>query len=100
MGAGLGGGFENTNELHMMKYDKVMRTKDKEEWEQAADEEHERMVKHAVWQAVPPDKVPKKAKIMTSTWARKKKSNAPASMQEATNKWQGSIMMKTLLLLQ
>jgi hypothetical protein len=38
-------------------------------------EEHERMVKYQVWRAVPKKDVPKNAKVMSSTWAMKKKSN-------------------------
>jgi hypothetical protein len=32
------------------------------------------MVKHKVWQAIPPSKVPKGTKIINSTWAMKKKA--------------------------
>jgi hypothetical protein len=41
VGAGLGGGFKNTNKLHVMKYDQAMQSKDKEEWEKAVEEEHQ-----------------------------------------------------------
>jgi Reverse transcriptase (RNA-dependent DNA polymerase) len=37
------------------------------------DEEHDRMEKKKVWEAVPKSSVPKGAKILTSTWAMKKK---------------------------
>jgi hypothetical protein len=33
------------------------------------------MVKNQVWRAVPKKDVPKNAKVMSSTWAMKKKSN-------------------------
>jgi Reverse transcriptase (RNA-dependent DNA polymerase) len=41
----------------------------------AVDEEHDRMVKNKVWEAVPKSSVPKGAKILTSTWAMKKKAS-------------------------
>ena len=40
VGAGLGGGFANTAELHVMKYDEAMATDEKEQWEKAVEEEH------------------------------------------------------------
>jgi Reverse transcriptase (RNA-dependent DNA polymerase) len=38
-------------------------------------EEHDRMIKNKVWKAVPMASVPKGAKILTSTWAMKKKAS-------------------------
>jgi hypothetical protein len=52
VGAGIGGGFVNTKELHVMKYQQAMETKDVKNWERAVDEEHDRMVNHRVWQAI------------------------------------------------
>ena len=75
VGAGIGGGFENTKELKVMKYDEAMSGPDKPHWERAAYEEYLRMLKHKVWVAIQRCKVPKWAKILTSTWACKKKSN-------------------------
>ena len=75
VGAGLGGGFENTNELHVMKYHEAMATADKDKWDQAVKDEHDRMEKYQVFEAVPRSEVPKDAKILTSTWAMKKKAN-------------------------
>jgi hypothetical protein len=75
IGAALGGGFENTQELHVKKYKEAMKGPDKEKWENVIFEEHERMVKNQVWRAVPKNYVPRNAKVMTSTWAMKKKSN-------------------------
>jgi hypothetical protein len=42
VGAGIGGGFVNTNELHVMKYQQAMETEDKEQWTLAVKEEHAR----------------------------------------------------------
>ena len=44
-------------------------------WEVRVKEEHKRMQKHKVWEAVPHEALPKGNKIMTSTWAMKKKAN-------------------------
>lgn len=75
VGAGLGRGIENTTELHAMNYKAAMKTADKPKWDQAVEEEHDRMVKMGVWEAVPKNKVPKDAKVISTTWAMKKKSN-------------------------
>jgi hypothetical protein len=75
VGAGLGGGFQSTKELHVMKYKQAMKTKDKDMWTEAVFEEHDRMVKRQVWRAELKKDVPKGAKILTSTWAMKKKAS-------------------------
>ena len=49
VGAGVGSGFDHTSELHVMKFKQAMKSADKENWEKAVNEEHERMVKHKVW---------------------------------------------------
>ena len=74
VGAGLGGGFFNTSELRPMKYKEAMKV-DREGWTKAVREEHERMVANDVWRAVKKKDVPSGAKILTSTWACKLKSN-------------------------
>ena len=74
VGAGLGGGFNNTKELRPMKYKEAMAT-DKKGWTKAVEEEHERMVTNGVWKAVKRDNIPSRAKVLTSTWACKLKSN-------------------------
>jgi hypothetical protein len=58
MGAGVGGGFINTQELHVLKYDQAMKGPDKKQWEEAVKEEHDRMIKNKVWEAVPKSSVP------------------------------------------
>ena len=73
--AGIGGGFIDTNELHVMKYKEAMAGKDTEKWQKAVDEEHECMMQHHVWEPVPIEEVPKGSKILTLTWAMKKKAN-------------------------
>jgi hypothetical protein len=49
VGAGVGGGFVNTKELHVMKYKQAMATQDQASWTKAVQEEHERMVHHGVF---------------------------------------------------
>ena len=39
------------------------------------EEEHERMLKHNVWPPVKKDEVPKHAKVLSTTWAMKKKAS-------------------------
>jgi hypothetical protein len=74
IGAGIGGGFVNTEELHVMNYNEAIKL-EKDKWDYAVEEEHDRMVNNKVWTPVPIDKIPEGTKIMTSAWAMKKKSN-------------------------
>ena len=46
VGAGIGGGFENTNELKPMKYDQAINGPDAKEWRAEIENEHDRMVKN------------------------------------------------------
>jgi hypothetical protein len=73
VGAGLGDGFANKQELHVMNYGQAMKSKDKMNWEGGVKEEHQRMVKHKVWEAIPCEDMQQGNKIPTSTWAMKKK---------------------------
>ena len=75
VGAGLGGGFTNTQELHVMKHDEAMSSPDKAKWEEAVDKEHTNMTQYKVWKARMIDEMPKHVKILTSTWAMKKKAS-------------------------
>ena len=58
----------------MKTYADAMKAPDKDKWQAAIDEEHKRMMKHKVWRAVPRSKATGK-RIITNTWAMKKKSN-------------------------
>ena len=75
VGAALGGGFEHTSELRPMKFKEAMATPDKPHWEAAVEDEYEKMMQYKVWEEVDAEEVPEDAKILTSTWAMKKKSN-------------------------
>ena len=74
IGASIGSGIQDTWELNVMNYNRAMKSEDKEQWEEAIKKEHERMVMHKVWEPVSKHKV-KNKKILTSTWAMKKKAD-------------------------
>jgi hypothetical protein len=74
IGAGIGGGFIYTEELHVMNYNEAI-ISEKDKWDYAVKEEHDRMVNNKVWKSVPIDEIPEGTKITTSAWAMKKKSN-------------------------
>ena len=46
VGAGLGSGFNNTEELHAMKFDEAMATNFVHEWLASVKEEYQRMINH------------------------------------------------------
>ena len=74
VGAGIGGGFGNTQELNVKKYNKVMDGQDVVEWAKEVAKEHRRMLKDRVWH--PRLRGAGKAfKTITSTWAMKKKAS-------------------------
>jgi hypothetical protein len=75
VGAGIGGGFNHTSELKVMKYKDAIKGPDKKEWEKAVEEEHRKFEKYGVLKAVKIEDVPKSAKVMTTTWAMKKKAS-------------------------
>jgi hypothetical protein len=49
--AGIGGGFINTEELHVMNYNEAIKS-EKDKWYHAVKEEHDRMVNNKVWESV------------------------------------------------
>ena len=75
VGAGIGGGFTNAQELRPMKYNEAMSMPDADKWAEAVEEEYKRMLDNKVWTVVDRSEVPKGAKVLSSTWAMKKKSN-------------------------
>jgi hypothetical protein len=75
IGAGLGEGISNTMELHVKNYKQAMASEDKDKWLKAIEEEHNRMTNHGVWTAVDRSTVSGNGKILTTTWAMKKKAN-------------------------
>ena len=75
VGAGIGGGFANTNELKVMNYREAMQSPDRAAWEEEIKNEYERFKKFNVVTVVPRSELPKNAKVMSMTWAMKKKTN-------------------------
>lgn len=51
-------GFENTNELRVMKYKEAMQSENKDEWQKAIEKEYKRMEDMKVWKPVPSAKLP------------------------------------------
>ena len=75
VGAGVGGGFSNTNELKVMNYREAMKSKQAAEWTDEVSNEKDRFDKYKAVSPVPRNKLPAGTKILTSTWAMKTKSN-------------------------
>lgn len=75
VGAGVGGGFSHTDELKVMNYRQAMNSPDREAWKEEVKNEYLRFEKFKVFKVVKRSDMPAKAKILTTTWAMKKKSN-------------------------
>jgi Reverse transcriptase (RNA-dependent DNA polymerase) len=73
VGAGLGCGFVNTQELHVMKFKEAMAGPEADKWEVAVNKEHARMVKSEVFKATLIAELPDGATVLSETWAMKKK---------------------------
>jgi REP element-mobilizing transposase RayT len=58
-----------------MKYQEATSGNDKENWDEAVIQEHERMKDHKAWEVHGMNEIPSETKVITSTWAMKKKSN-------------------------
>jgi hypothetical protein len=74
-GAGVGGGFTNTNELGVMKTHEAINGPDGKKWKAKVKTEHGRMVESGVFEKVKLSKLPSDVKVIDTTWAMKKKSN-------------------------
>jgi hypothetical protein len=73
VGAGIGGGFNHSSELNVIKYNQAMRSNDLDEltkWIKGMDEEHARFLQNKVWVAILKIKCHKIIPI-TMTWALK-----------------------------
>ena len=73
VGAGVGGGFGKTSELKVMNYQEAMQSPSAADWKVEVKKEKERFDKFNVVTVIPLSQVPKGHKIMTTTWAMKKK---------------------------
>jgi hypothetical protein len=59
-----------------MKYKQATKSEDKDAWmDEGGRQRGQQMIHHQVWEAVPKDKVEVGRKVLTSTWAMKKKAN-------------------------
>jgi hypothetical protein len=72
VGAGVGGGFMNTNELHTIKYEEAMASKDRLKWIKAVEEEHLNLMDHGVFEPTELCHVPAGARVLSTTWVIKK----------------------------
>jgi hypothetical protein len=96
IGAGLGGGFTNTNELCVMKYHEALNDPDGKKWKAKAKTEHGRMVKSCIFEKVKLSQLPSDAKVIDTTWAMKRRATehfVEESMFGALNKLRDSITM-------
>ena len=75
VGAGLIGGFENTKELKVMKFDEDMNGKDRSKWLKVVEEEFGRFEKNRCFEPVERKDIDPTCTIMMSTWAMKKKAS-------------------------
>jgi hypothetical protein len=75
IGAGIGGGFTNTNELRVMGYHEAINGPDGEKWKEEVRTEHGRMVQSGVFKRVKRSKLPSDVKVINTVWAMKKKSS-------------------------
>jgi len=75
VGAGVGGGFENTKELKVMNYKEAINGPDGMRWQAEVENEYQRMVTNKVFEVVLRKDLPVGTKIIDSVWTMKKKSN-------------------------
>ena len=76
VGAGIGGGFTHTSELKVMNYRDAMASADVEAWKVEVGEEKKRFDRcKALSPVVLRSLIPRNAKVMTTVWAMKKKTN-------------------------
>ena len=75
VGAGIGGGFGDTSELNVMKYKEAMESKDGPAWKEEVGREKARFDKYNAVTPVPRRHIPDDAKVITSTWEMKRKTN-------------------------
>ena len=69
------GGFENTKELKVMKFDEDMNGKDRSKWLKVVEEEFDRFEKNRCFEPVERKDIDPTCTIMMSTWAMKKKAS-------------------------
>ncbi len=75
LGAGVGGGFDNTKELKVMNYKEAINGPDGVHWKAEVENEYQQMLTNKVFEVVLRKDLPTGTKIIDSVWAMKKKSN-------------------------
>ncbi len=75
VGAGVGGGFENTKELRVMNYKEAISGPDGKRWKPEVENEYQRMLANKVFKVLLQKDLPPGTKLIDSVWAMKKKSN-------------------------
>ena len=75
VGAGIGLGLHNIQEVKVLSFEEAMASEDHQEWEKLVQHEHDWMTKNGAWEVVNQQDIPKNADIINSTWAMKKKAN-------------------------
>jgi hypothetical protein len=76
VGAGMGGGFENTKELQVMTYKEAINGIDGERWKEEAENEYQQMLAKKVFKVVLQKDLPSGTQVIDRVWAMKKKSNS------------------------
>ena len=75
VGAGVGGGFENTKDIKVMNYKEAGNGPDGVRWQAEVENEYQQMVANKVFEVVLRKDLPAGTKIIDSVWVMKKKSN-------------------------
>ena len=75
IGACVGGGIKHTSEMKVLNYKKAMHSPDVEEWRKEERNKKARFDKYNALTAVPRSLLCKGAKVLTTAWAIKLKSN-------------------------
>ena len=78
VGAGLGSDFTNTTELKVMKYREAVNGPDGESRKEEILNEHNRMLKNNVFEAVDKDSIPSGTKIIDSMWVTSSRVMGPS----------------------
>ena len=65
--AGIGSGFNNSSEIHVMSYKQEIQSKNAYKWKEEVEKEYQRMVEHSLWTAIKISKVPKGAILIMKT---------------------------------
>ena len=67
VGAGLGGGFDHTYNLKVMKFKEVMNWPDSNKWKEDIENEQKQMVTNEEWEPLNKKDLQEGAKVITAT---------------------------------